>query len=188
MRSWCDSGWWYDHRQSFYFRCSSSMCHGLLNAKQGGSFAFCLIPIPEVVVLEASPVFLASAAMNIILGHVMHHNSSSLWGRSSNVCFPGGFSSIGLWLLQWQSYWCLLESTPRGLCWWILWINAREFFSVEAAFIYWVLNIHNCYGSCWSPQRKGYQDPLQNRPVETEMAPLHGWLSQLPLFFTSPCS
>lgn len=125
-----------------------------LNAKQGGSFAFCLMPVPEVVVLEASPVFLASAAMKIMLSPVKHHNSSSLCGRCSNVSFPGGFSSIGLWLLQWQSYWCLLESTPRGLCWWILWINAREFFSVEAAFIYWVLNIHNCYGSCWSPQQQ----------------------------------
>ena len=120
-----------------------------LRAKQGGSFAFCLMPVPEVAVLEASPVFLASAA----LGPVMHHKSSFLWRRGSNLSFPGGCGSIGLWLLQWQSYWCLLESTPRGPCWWILWTNSREF-SVKAAFIYWVLNIHNCYGSCWGPQQQ----------------------------------
>ena len=34
---------------------------------------------------------------------------------------------------------------------------------------------------------RGYQDPPQNRPLGTEMAPLHGWLPQLPLFFTFPC-
>lgn len=192
---------------SFYFRWDHSVVQGggmttdkvsiweaippcvmaSLSTKQGVSFAFCLMPIPELAGLEASPVFLASAALKLTRGPVMHHNSSSLWERRSNVSFPGGFSSIGLWLLQWQSYWCLLESTPRGPCWWTLWINAREFFSVKAAFIYWMLNIHNCCGSVGVLSSKGYQDPPRNRPLETEMAPPHGWLSQLPLFFTRPC-
>ena len=157
--------------QSFYFRWDHSVVQGggmttdkvsildavpppvmaSLSTKQGGSVAFCLMPAPELAVLEASPVFLASAALKLTQGPVVHHNSSSLWGRCSNVSFSGGFSRIGLWLLQWQSYWCFLESTSRGPCWWILWINAREFFSVKAAFIHWMLNIHNCYGSCWDP-------------------------------------
>lgn len=61
-----------DHRQSFYFAVVLPCVIASLNAKQGGSFAFCLMPVPEVVVLEASPVFLASAAMKIMLGPVMH--------------------------------------------------------------------------------------------------------------------
>ena len=49
-----------------------------LSTKQGVSFAFCLMPVPELAGLEASPVFLASAALKLTRGPVMHHNSSSL--------------------------------------------------------------------------------------------------------------
>ena len=42
--------------QNFCGRCHSFMSHGLVSAKQGGGFAFCLLPVREEAALGLSLV------------------------------------------------------------------------------------------------------------------------------------
>lgn len=161
------------------------MCNSLIKCKTRRQF--CLLPNACLGGSWGQPCLSCFSSNENYVGPVlMHPNSSSLWGDAAMSPLPGASAALAFGYFSGKAIGIFGELT-WGLCWWILWINARSpslaklplytecCLSITVMEAVEVLNFVKAMRSS------------QNRHWRLRWHRCASWLSQLPLFFTRPC-